>query len=42
MIPFCHPVALEFAAAVVAGAPLCRIHAPASVAHSCEIICKGG
>lgn len=34
--------ALEFAAPVAPGAPLCRVHAPGHVADGCEIIFKGG
>jgi uncharacterized protein YgbK (DUF1537 family) len=34
--------ALEFAAPIAPGAPLCRIHAPGEVAHGREIVFKGG
>jgi uncharacterized protein YgbK (DUF1537 family) len=34
--------ALEFAAPIAPGAPLCRVHAPGQVAHGREIVFKGG
>jgi uncharacterized protein YgbK (DUF1537 family) len=34
--------ALEFAAPIAPGAPLCRVHAPGQVAHEHEIVFKGG
>jgi uncharacterized protein YgbK (DUF1537 family) len=34
--------ALEFIAPVAPGGPLCRVHAPNSLADGCEIIFKGG
>lgn len=34
--------ALEFVSPVAPGAPLCRVHAPDSPVHGCQIIFKGG
>ena len=34
--------ALEFAAPIAPGAPLCRVHAPGRIAHGCFITFKGG
>ncbi|MDW8310614.1 MAG: four-carbon acid sugar kinase family protein [Verrucomicrobiales bacterium] len=34
--------ALEFAAPIAPGAPLCRVHAPGRAADGCEIVFKGG
>ena len=34
--------ALEFAAPIAPGAPLCRVHAPGQAAHGREIVFKGG